>query len=701
MLTIKRWLALVPFLVAALGQTGAPARADTSLSGFGDIVVDDDRLSTVFVSEGPGGDEVVLHTLAGEQIGSIGGLNGPGPMAIAGSTLWVIERDASTLTEIDIPTRAIGRRIDVSNFPDPSSLVAAGGQLWFSFGCGATAGTAAFHPGSAFDPVDNPRDVGISIGGCPRVKGIPDDPGGFLVFGEGIARYRAAQPPVHVASRSSIDPILDVAAASDPNSVYIATANSVRKLRYSTLANISTLSVEGRPNALAGEGAAFIGRREHRVIGYDESQPGCETTISEARTLDRGLAVSVRADWAYIATASTSGVTLLTVPLRQTPRINVRAEVVPEGSPITVEVSMVGACPLQRRVELFRGQDADNLDLIATRSTDVRGQFTFTDFGRGVGFHRYRAAFNGDRLYRSAFGEGDAEVRAIQQTTLIEDGAREGLRGQGASLRVKLIDADGNALASKPVTLSLGDRSVTTTTDGAGFAEDMVQLTDPAGLYEARASFAGDAFYAPTSITWPLRIREPLTVTYTGPTTFDRLEPATLSARVTDGHGDPVADEQVTISFAYGQEGEVSFALTTDDNGIAEATFTPDHPGKTYTVRVTHLINETYPAAVSEASVKVVRWDARFVDARTGDRILLVFDDPGSPYRDAYKLFLGSEQWHSGWGQLTRQETPGGSIVAATETTGPVRFAGTFNVTTGAFSVAGHAAQTPFALASP
>lgn len=61
--------------------------------------------------------------------------------------------------------------------------------------------------------------------------------------------------------------------------------------------------------------------------------------------------------------------------------------------------------------------------------------------------------------------------------------------------------------------------------------------------------------------------------------TLSRNEPGTLSATLTNGAGDPLADQTVTFSFdADGDGSDEEYAGTTDGDGVAQVTVTPTRP---------------------------------------------------------------------------------------------------------------------------
>ncbi|MGA5761325.1 hypothetical protein [Nonomuraea bangladeshensis] len=127
-------------LTAALLVTQAPAAtaADTAVTDLGvsgkggDVVARD---SKIFVAAG---DQIVVVSIVG-VIERITGLSGAVALASPeiGGKVYAALRDSHEVIEIDTATLAITKRIDLSAYPCPSSLVQSYDyRLWIGFGCG-------------------------------------------------------------------------------------------------------------------------------------------------------------------------------------------------------------------------------------------------------------------------------------------------------------------------------------------------------------------------------------------------------------------------------------------------------------------------------------------------------------------------------------------------------------------------------------
>lgn len=88
----------------------------------------------VFVSGGPSTSSIVVLDYSGAVVKTITGEGGASQMAVdtATHTLYVALHDQTAISEIDTQTLTETKRFSTTPYPDPSSLVIAGGKLWFT-----------------------------------------------------------------------------------------------------------------------------------------------------------------------------------------------------------------------------------------------------------------------------------------------------------------------------------------------------------------------------------------------------------------------------------------------------------------------------------------------------------------------------------------------------------------------------------------
>src|SRR5213595_3152389 len=132
---MRRLTILILCSTVLLVGPAASAQADTTTqlpfanSGGAWLAVDPSG-SHVFVSGGPGTSSIVVLNYAGQVVKTITGEGGASQMALnpATHTLYVALHDSTAISEINTQTLTETGRFSTGSFPDPSSLVIAGGK---------------------------------------------------------------------------------------------------------------------------------------------------------------------------------------------------------------------------------------------------------------------------------------------------------------------------------------------------------------------------------------------------------------------------------------------------------------------------------------------------------------------------------------------------------------------------------------------
>ncbi len=127
------------------------------------------------------------------------------------------------------------------------------------------------------------------------------------------------------------------------------------------------------------------------------------------------------------------------------------------------------------------------------------------------------------------------------------------------------------------VTLSVGTQSCSGTTDVSGHVSCQITIAQDPGSYTATASFAGDAAYSAATGTASFTInQEESQVVYTGSTTGDYHDPATVSAQLIDPDGGaPIAGKTIVFTLGAGD----TCSAPTDGTGVASCQITPHQTG--------------------------------------------------------------------------------------------------------------------------
>jgi hypothetical protein len=140
------------------------------------------------------------------------------------------------------------------------------------------------------------------------------------------------------------------------------------------------------------------------------------------------------------------------------------------------------------------------------------------------------------------------------------------------------LTTDGNPLAGRTVTFVLGGGvgapTCSATSDVSGNATCTLTPNQPAGSLTLFASFAGDAFYVPASITASFIVtkeQDTLAFTSTSATVIANGHPTTLSAVLKEDGVTPIAGRTVSITLGTGGSAQTCSG-TTDATGTATCT---------------------------------------------------------------------------------------------------------------------------------
>ena len=195
----------------------------------------------------------------------------------------------------------------------------------------------------------------------------------------------------------------------------------------------------------------------------------------------------------------------------------------------------------------------------------------FGDGGTGSGAtpsHSYAvpASYNVKLTIKDDAGLTDSITHTVtighRPTTLTYTGGTSRDYHDIVTLSGHLIDTSTTAaLASKPVTFTIGTQSCMGSTNGSGDASCSLTLSQIPGPYTVSASFAGDTVYASSTDSKAFTItKEETTLVYTGPTVIlSGSGIATLTATLfEDGANDDDGDPGSCAPFPSGQTVKLS-----------------------------------------------------------------------------------------------------------------------------------------------
>src|SRR5207245_4925519 len=145
-------------------------------------------------------------------------------------------------------------------------------------------------------------------------------------------------------------------------------------------------------------------------------------------------------------------------------------------------------------------------------------------------------------------------------------GDHNGVFDTATSLGASLVDEFAAPVANRAVQFSIGTEAAgSSNTSSSGIANMSHVVELDAGSYTAIASFAGDALYTPASGSGAYAVaRKSTALTYTGALSGGPNKTVTLSAKLLDASGTPLAGRAVSF-----QVGAQAASATTDPSGVA------------------------------------------------------------------------------------------------------------------------------------
>ena len=221
--------------------------------------------------------------------------------------------------------------------------------------------------------------------------------------------------------------------------------------------------------------------------------------------------------------------------------------------------------------------DGDGTDETFDDATDSDGIGTVSVTAtRPVGSYTFAVTWDGGNAV-TASDTGTAEVG--DATTLALDSANpsSGQVTDSVTVGATLTDSDGNPLADKTVSFSIGDVSSNATTDSAGHASVGLTLQGPAGSSTLNATFDGAPGYAGSNASSPFSVNKENTTTVLADAVETRTSSAIARATLTEADGAPLAGKTIAFFAEEKVKGKTVFTSVgtakTDANGVASLTY--------------------------------------------------------------------------------------------------------------------------------
>jgi hypothetical protein len=214
-----RRLVVLTSAVIALAVLGLPAEASydgpapntgTVVSGLTDVYAIVPAQGHIYLTPGAGGSSVAVMNRDGSQAGTLDGVAGASGAVAVNGILYVAAFGASEIARFDLSTDPATQLSSLSTAPlsSPRDLRYAGGNLWFSTGCGTSDSHVGWMPldGSSVNQLTDRQSAWDS---CTGLDGNADAPNRIFVHDEQVGathlfEYAVGKPqPTFVARDQS------------------------------------------------------------------------------------------------------------------------------------------------------------------------------------------------------------------------------------------------------------------------------------------------------------------------------------------------------------------------------------------------------------------------------------------------------------------------------------------------------------------
>ena len=222
--------------------------------------------------------------------------------------------------------------------------------------------------------------------------------------------------------------------------------------------------------------------------------------------------------------------------------------------------------------------------------------------------------FNGNENYNKSSKSVNLVIK--KQTPKINSSNVELIPSSGEKYEAKFTDANGNPIAEKEMTFTVGKHTYTKTTDADGIAKLTINLAKE-GKYTVTIKFPKTNQYNAVSKTNTITIKagaNKVTITSSDKTYIPKSGEY-FSIKLSDKDGNSLSGKKVTFSI-----GSKTYAKTTNDEGIAKLAINLAKLGK-YSMTTKFAGDEIYSQAsktntvtIKKASAKLITYNRTYVN---------------------------------------------------------------------------------------
>ncbi|WP_089100132.1 YncE family protein [Streptomyces hyaluromycini] len=541
-----RTLPAATALAALFGSVvlAAPAAADSSTPipvwGVNDTVVDGVH-QRVFISDAYD-NQIVVTDFTGQVVTKLTGLSQVLDLELSpdSGTLWAAVYGADKIVAIDTAQLTQSAEYPTGDKTVPAHLAYADGRLWFGYGDQWDSGLGEVDLSAATPTVTLDLAAGHDFSSPPVLRADPDNPGTLLALDAGIS-----SGPMIVYDISSGTPVIrvsaekngffnDAALTPDGQNVVVAGpgTRALTEYRLSDLSEVRTFPTVSAPKTvdIAPDGTVAATVLDTDDVGdtyvfsTDPAQPTSVRNLSRD-WMPGGHSTIWSADGSrlFVLTGSANAMRFQTVdaPRLYAPTLTAdapakaaRAESLTVKGRLTANLALPAGTPLQvTRTDL----DSPNGKSLGTRYLGTGGSYSFTDTPPAGGKVKYTVTYAGDTTHTAATASDSVDVsRATPTLTLNNNGKAYDYAKSvtftahlGSTYKNRKVEIWADPSGSdKPDTLVKSG-----TVNSAGNLSVAVTLKRKTRL---TAKFAGDARYAPRTVTSSVGARVKVSSTLAG-----------------------------------------------------------------------------------------------------------------------------------------------------------------------------------------
>jgi hypothetical protein len=572
------------------GVAAAQTGATLPITSFGQIVADP-ASGYVFISS-PDQNEILVTNLTGQEVTAIGDQDGVAGMALSsdGSTLYAALATGDAVTAISTSTLMQTASYPLPAGDAPMDVAVQSGEVWVSYGTG-TAGEAAI--GDITVSASTPAfETQANMGGwysAPQIATDPQDSGVLVAAVPGetpdtVASYNVSADPATLTDQATLsnceneEDLAVVPGGADfilacgyPYAQYIySTADLSEAGSYGSTTYPDAVAIDANGDVAAGTANGVTTNPDIYVYHQNASTPVSTFNLnsSGANLAASGLAwapdgsqlFAVMSTYNDIGGTTTYSLQVLTDPTLTQPDLTLTG---PSTAEITKPITLTGsltaagsALPAGTTITISRSEAGSTTVKDFTVTTAANGNFSLTDTPPETGDFTYTADYSGSATVAPATAAQTVTITRIPTSLAVTASPSRATYEPTIHVTAKL----GKTYTSRTVSIyaqPLGSSSRTLLKTGkVNSRGDLTVSYRATHSTRFSAVFAGDARYAPKTVSSVGYVRAEVSESLSGYFRSERISGATYRLF----HRDKIMLVHVTV--APNKRGEcVEFAL--------------------------------------------------------------------------------------------------------------------------------------------